>query len=253
MIIIEDFLIENKLEIIKKAKNKWFYSDDVEISKKMINALINEIFDYLSQNNVYVNIYDINFIELIMKDLNESIMNFIYHFEDYEFMSNFKSSIRHLPNKERDRLIEFAKIIPFEKFRPLLELSINKSDKGGRPPYDKVLMFKINFIRVYYDISDEKTARKIKSDDACQCFLGYSEEYPCSSTISNSRKEIENICIIKDIWNTFKNYVVEKANVLGKYVRQDASFFTTDKGQKKKDYPSWRRCKNTKITRWRIR
>lgn len=250
MINKKDFLIESKLEIVKKAKDEWFYSGDFEISKKKLSSLINEIFAYLSQDDVYVNIYDINFVELIMKDLNESILNFISPLEDYIFMSSFKSSIRHLPNKERDRLMEFAKIIPFEKFRPILELLINIGDKGGRPPYDKVLMLKINFLRVYYNLSDEKTARKIKSDDTCQCFLEYSEKYPCKSTIRNFREDMENMGLIGDIWNVFKNYAVEKACAYGKYVRQDASFFTTDKGQKKKDYPSWRRCKNTKITRW---
>lgn len=237
MTVKEDFLIENRLEIMEKAKYQWFYSGDVEISEKRIDASINEIFDYLSQNDVYVNIYDIDFLEIIMKDLNESIQNFIFPLEDYEFMSNFKGSIRHQPNKERDRLLEFVEIIPFEKFRIFLELNTNINNEGGRPPYDKVLMFKINFLKAYYDLSDEKTARKIKSDDAYQCFLGYPEKYPCKSTIWNSRKEIENMHIIKDIWNVFKDYAVKIADANGKFVSQDASFYTQDKGQKRKNYP----------------
>ena len=179
MISKNEFLIKNKLEIMKKAKNKWFYSSDFGISKKRMNGLISEIFDYLSQDDVYVNIYDVNFVELIMKDLNDSILNFISLFDDYEFMGNFKESIRHQPNKERDRLMELVENILFEKFRPLLDLiRNNNTEKGGRPPFDPVLMLKTNFIRVYYNLSDEKTARRIRSDDACQCFLSYPDKYP---------------------------------------------------------------------------
>ena len=179
MICKNEFLIKSKLEIMKKAKNKWFYVADFEISKKRVNGLINEIFDYLSQDDVYVNICDVNFVELIIKDLNDSIMNFISHFKDYEFMGNFKESIRHQPNKERDRLMELAENIPFEKFKHLLGLiRNNNTGKGGRPPFDPVLMLKTNFIRVYYNLSDEKTARRIRGDDACQCFLSYPDKYP---------------------------------------------------------------------------
>jgi len=113
MISKSDCLVENKVEIVKKAMDRWFYSADFEISKKVVNSFINNIFAYLSRSDVYVNIFDVNFVELIMKDLNDCIMNFISFFEDYTFMSNFKGSIRHLPNKERDRLMEFAEYYTF--------------------------------------------------------------------------------------------------------------------------------------------
>ena len=77
-------------------------------------------------------------------------------------------------------------------------------------------------------------------------------EYPCKSTIWDFREKLTNKNLAHDIWNVFKQYLVEKTGLSGKYVRQDASFYTADKGQKKKDYPSWSTCKNTKVTRWRI-
>ena len=77
-------------------------------------------------------------------------------------------------------------------------------------------------------------------------------EYPCKSTIWNFREKLSKKGLIREIWNAFKQYSVEKTYLPGKYVMQDASFYTVDKGQKKKDYPSWSTCKDTKITRWRI-
>ena len=62
-------------------------------------------------------------------------------------------------------------------------------------------------------------------------------EYLCKSTIWNFREKLVNKCLTREIWNIFKQYAVEKTCLSGKYVMQDASFYTADKGQKKKDYP----------------
>jgi hypothetical protein len=166
-----DFLSESKLVVEKKAIDKWYCSGDFVISKKVIRSLNSEIFDYLSCNDVYVNIYDLEFAELILTDLGDSLLNFISPFDDYSFLCNFNGSLKHVSNGERDRLMAFAEIIDFESFRPILELIMNHSDQGGRPAYDPVLMIKIEFLRTYYGISDEKIARRIRSDDVLQCFL----------------------------------------------------------------------------------
>jgi hypothetical protein len=44
-----------------------------------------------------------------------------------------------------DPLVKLATLIDFEAFRPKLATALKRSDgsKGGRPPYDPVLMFKI--------------------------------------------------------------------------------------------------------------
>lgn len=44
-----------------------------------------------------------------------------------------------------DALERLARVVEFELFRPELEASLARSDraKGGRPPYDAVLMFKV--------------------------------------------------------------------------------------------------------------
>lgn len=44
-----------------------------------------------------------------------------------------------------DPLVKLAALIDFEIFRPRLKTALKRSDgsKGGRPPYDAVLMFKV--------------------------------------------------------------------------------------------------------------
>ena len=47
-----------------------------------------------------------------------------------------------------DPLERLAAVVDFELFRPELAAELSRSDraKGGRPPYDPVLMFRILFV-----------------------------------------------------------------------------------------------------------
>jgi hypothetical protein len=246
------FLNEMKHSVLEKTFNRWFCFDNFVFSQKTVCDLVNEIFEFLSLDDVYVNVLDTNFEKLIINDLTESLINFASPFKDYEFLSNFKRSISQLANKERDKMIEFLKIHDFEKLRPILEVVVKNKDKGGRPGYDVVFMFKVLFIKVYYDLSDEKTARRIRSDDVCRAFLNYPEKFPCKSTIWNFRDKLAKIGLYDQIWKTFKIVTMEGKYRPGKFVRQDSSFYTENKGQKKKDYPRGDEAKTTRSAQWNI-
>ena len=62
-----------------------------------------------------------------------------------------------------DSLQRLNRGIDFEIFRSLLEQHLIKESKGkgGRPPYDYVLMFKILILQRYYNLSDDQTAYQI--------------------------------------------------------------------------------------------
>ena len=57
-----------------------------------------------------------------------------------------------------DQLEAYASVVDFEIFRPELEGTLNYSDgaKGGRPPFDPVLMFKILIIQAQNNLSDDR-------------------------------------------------------------------------------------------------
>ncbi|MDH3665122.1 MAG: transposase, partial [Alphaproteobacteria bacterium] len=57
-----------------------------------------------------------------------------------------------------DQLEAYGAAADFEIFRSELEAALDYSDrsKGGRPPYDPVMMFKILIIQVQNDLSDER-------------------------------------------------------------------------------------------------
>lgn len=73
-----------------------------------------------------------------------------------------------------DSLERLAAVVDFEVFRsPLIgALRRNVRSKGGRPPFDPVLMFKILVLQALYSLSDEATEFQIKDRLSFQRFLG---------------------------------------------------------------------------------
>ncbi len=62
-------------------------------------------------------------------------------------------------SKKGDDLERLAAVVDFEQFRPELERAVSRADraKGGRPPFDRVLMFKVLILQTQNNLSDERT------------------------------------------------------------------------------------------------
>lgn len=73
-----------------------------------------------------------------------------------------------------DPLERLASVVDFEVFRGPLIVALRRSDrgKGGRPPFDPVMMFKILVLQALYSLSDEATEFQIKDRLSFQRFLG---------------------------------------------------------------------------------
>ena len=63
-----------------------------------------------------------------------------------------------------DDLERLAAVVDFERFRPVLERAVPRSDgaKGGRPAFDHVLMFKVLLLQAMHALSDERAEYLIK-------------------------------------------------------------------------------------------
>jgi len=74
----------------------------------------------------------------------------------------------------RDFLERVKKIVDWEAFRPVLDAALNRSarDKGGRPPFDSLLMFRILVLQALYNLSDEQTEYQILDRLSFMTFLG---------------------------------------------------------------------------------
>ncbi len=73
-----------------------------------------------------------------------------------------------------DPLERLAGVVDFEVFRGPLVVALRRSlrGKGGRPPFDPVLMFKILVLQALYLLSDEATKFQIKDWLSFQRFVG---------------------------------------------------------------------------------
>lgn len=73
-----------------------------------------------------------------------------------------------------DPLERLAAVVDFELFRMPLIAALRRGPraKGGRPPFDPVLMFKILVLQALYSLSDEAAEFQIKDRLSFQRFLG---------------------------------------------------------------------------------
>ncbi len=93
-----------------------------------------------------------------------------------------------------DPLERLAAVIDFEVFREDLERALLRSDraKGGRPPYDAVLMFKVLVLQTLYTLSDDQTEYQLKDRLSFMRFIGLTlhDPVPDAKTIWLYREQL---------------------------------------------------------------
>lgn len=77
-------------------------------------------------------------------------------------------------SKAGDALERLSAVVDFEMFRGDLDAALRRSDraKGGRPPMDPVLMFKVLVLQSLYGLADEQTEFQIRDRLSFMRFLG---------------------------------------------------------------------------------
>ena len=93
-----------------------------------------------------------------------------------------------------DPLERLSAVVDFELFRPELEAALKRSDgvKGGRPPYDAVLMFRVLVLQTLYTLSDEQTEYQLRDRLSFMRFAGLSlaDPVPDAKTIWLFREQL---------------------------------------------------------------
>ncbi|QCO00317.1 transposase (plasmid) [Azospirillum argentinense] len=77
-------------------------------------------------------------------------------------------------SKSGDPLERLSSVMDFEVFRPTLDAALGRKDrsKGGRPPLDAVMMFKILVLQALYGLSDEQAEYQVRDRLSFMRFLG---------------------------------------------------------------------------------
>lgn len=111
------------------------------------------------------------------------------------------------------------------------ESSKDKKKKGGRPPYDRLMLFKALIIQSLYNLSDEQLEYQILDRTSFKNFLGLkkSDRVPDSRTYWHFREQLIASGVIESLFEVF-NSQLDRSGVFaneGKMV--DASFVEVPK------------------------
>ena len=106
-----------------------------------------------------------------------------------------------------DPLERLELVIDFELFRPQLEAALARSDRarGGRPPYDAVLMFKILVLQTLYTLSDDQTEYQIRDRLSFMRFLclALEDRVPDAKTIWLFREQLTRAGAVERLFGRF--------------------------------------------------
>ena len=146
-----------------------------------------------------------------------------------------------------DKLSEIDSLIDWEAFRPIVNgLYDNKSEKGGRPNIDEVVMIKLLILQSWYGLTDQELEKRASDRISFLKFLGFPHSIPDYSTVWYFRERLSETGKDKDIWKELQRQLNAKGLSVKKGVIQDATFITTDPGHALADKP---RGKNAKTRR----
>ena len=137
-----------------------------------------------------------------------------------------------------DKLGEIEKLIDWEQFRPIIgDLYSNKTDKGGRPNLDEILMIKMLILQQWHGLSDPELERQANDRISFRQFLGLPEKIPDRSTIWLFRERMSESGTDTAIWNELQRQLDAKGLTIKQGMIQDATFIQSDPGHASSDTP----------------
>jgi IS5 family transposase len=127
-----------------------------------------------------------------------------------------------------DPLEQIKNIINWEIFRPLLDKAfyIEPKGPGGRPPMDRVMMFKIVMLQKWYGIADDNTEYVINDRLSFQRFLGLTldEKVPDAKTIWAFKERLKESEVDIELFMLFASQMEDRGIVTRTGSIIDASF-----------------------------
>jgi len=142
-------------------------------------------------------------------------------------------------NQHRPPLQKLNSVIDWELFRAPIEeaFSINAKAPGGRPPFDRLMMFKILILQRYYNLSDEQTEFQIKDRLSFMQFLGLQigDKVPDEKTIWYFKEQLKEKKLSKKLFNLFGNILMTNGIIAKEGSIVDASFVDVPRQRNKRE------------------
>jgi len=138
-----------------------------------------------------------------------------------------------------DTLEQLNAVVKWHIFTPVLDKAIprEKSEKGGRPPFPNLLMFKVLLIKRLYHLSHDQTEFQINDRISFRRFLDidFNQTVPDAKTIWAYENMLSNSEIGKDLFERFfeelrkQGYVTREGSIV------DASFMEAPRRRNTKE------------------
>jgi len=111
-----------------------------------------------------------------------------------------------------DPLERLRAVVDFELFRPDLEAALDRSDRsrGGRPPYDAVLMFRVLVLQTLYTLSDDQTEYQLRDRLSFMRFAGLALHDPDAKTIWLFREQLTRPGVLARLFARFDALLRER-------------------------------------------
>jgi len=123
-------------------------------------------------------------------------------------------------------------MLDWERFRPICkELYGNKTENGGHPNIDCVLMIKILVLQHWYSLSDQRMELELANNLSFMNFLGFPETIPDPITIWLFRERLKGKGNTDVIWQELQRQVDAEGLVVKEGSIQDATFIAADPGR----------------------
>ncbi|MDR4493666.1 MAG: IS5 family transposase [Nitrospirales bacterium] len=117
-------------------------------------------------------------------------------------------------SQKGDPLEQLAQHIPWVRFRKTLEKSLRRSNrsKGGRPPFDALLIFKVLVLQALYNLSDDQTEYQIRDRLSFMRFLGLDlhQRIPDAKTIWLFRETLAQAGVVEKLVKQFDTYLADQ-------------------------------------------
>lgn len=136
-------------------------------------------------------------------------------------------------------LSKLNKVINWELFRESIEkaLYVEPKGAGGRPSFDKIMMFKILVLQKYYNLSDEQTEFQINDRTSFKQFLGLKigDKVPDEKTVWHFKEQLANKNLSEQLFNLFTQQLITQGIVAKEGSMIDASFVDVPRQRNSKE------------------
>jgi IS5 family transposase len=126
----------------------------------------------------------------------------------------------------------------------------NKSEKGGRPNCDVILMFKILILQQWYGLNDLEVERQMADRISFMSFLSFPNPLPDSSTIWLFKERMAETGIDKMVWAELQRQMDAMGLQVKRGTIQDATFIEADPGKSKKPKDGVAKTRHSRDGTW---